>query len=158
MNQSDSPGCTDYRIRPAVFGDLPQLAELEKQCFAIPWSFAALTLELADTEKTRMLVAVDPAGRILGYISSWFIIGEAEIHNIAVAPDCRRRGIGEALLSMLLAWGKAEQISAFTLEVRPSNTKALTLYRKSGFTEIGRRRGYYADTGEDAIIMFKNNQ
>ncbi len=146
----------EFRIRPAVDADLPQLAELERQCFVIPWSLASLTLELADEVKTRMLVAAAPSGRVLGYISSWFILGEAEIHNIAVAPDFRRQGIGEELLNELLAVGKAEKISAFTLEVRPSNKKALELYRKSGFTECGRRKAYYPDTGEDAIIMFKN--
>ena len=135
--------------------DVPALAELERRCFAIPWSADALAAELADREKARVLVATDPSGRILGYISSWFILDEAEIHNIAVARDCRRRGIGRTLLAALLTLGNNAGIVSFTLEVRPSNTEARALYQSMGFTDCGLRHAYYANNQEDAIIMFK---
>lgn len=148
-------GSAGFAIRPALLSDVPALAALELRCFAIPWSAEALKSELSDTDKARVLVAVDPAGRIVGYISSWFVLGEAEIHNVAVDPDCRRQGIGRALLAALLDAGRHEGIAAFSLEVRPSNEHARALYLALGFVDCGRRRGYYADTGEDAIIMFK---
>lgn len=143
-------------VRPASGADLPALAALEQRCFAIPWSFEALAEELADANKARVLVAVAPDGVVRGYISSWFILGEAEIHNIAVDPDCRGRGIGRTLLAALLDAGRQEGIASFTLEVRPSNEAARALYQRLGFVDCGRRRGYYANNQEDAIIMFKS--
>lgn len=146
----------EFSIRPATPDDISALAHIEQRCFAIPWSADALASELSDPERARVLVAIGPDGRVLGYISSWFILDEGEIHNIAVDPDQRGRGIGKALLDALIGLGRREGIASFTLEVRPSNAAALRLYAGLGFQECGRRRGYYANNHEDAIIMLKN--
>lgn len=153
--ESPSADGTGFAIRLAKADDVPVLADIEQRCFAIPWSAEALASELSDPVRTRALVAEDANGRILGYVSSWFIFDEGEIHNIAVHPDAQGHGIATALLDTLLALGRREGIASFTLEVRPSNAAARALYARMGFSECGRRRNYYPDTGEDAIIMFK---
>ena len=95
-------------------------------------------------------------GKIVGYIGSWIVQGEAQITNIAVDPDFRRRGIGESMLKEFESIVKNSLgVAAMTLEVRPSNLSAIHLYEKFGFRSVGRRPRYYVDNNEDAIIMWK---
>lgn len=147
---------TKIKIRDMVPEDAGAVAEVEKLCFAVPWSRESFWRDVSN-DCTVYLLAEDtqktpPAA--VGYIGAWILAGEAEITNVAVAPAYRGQKIGTKLLSEFIARLKKLRVTAMTLEVRPSNSIALSLYQKFGFTEAGRRKGYYADNGEDAIIMW----
>ena len=92
-------------------------------------------------------------GRIVGYLCIWEIADEIHITNVAVHPLRRRQGIARALLGGLLAEAQARDLRLVVLEVRPGNKEAIALYESFGFRVTGRRRGYYYDTGEDALVM-----
>ena len=143
-------------IRPAVPADLPELVRLEQACFARPWSEASLRYDLEQHPEARYLAACDADGRVIGYAAYWITLDEAMITNIAVAVDWRRQGVGRQLLEAMIGQAAADQLRVLTLEVRPSNEAARSLYEAAGFRTIGLRRGYYEDNGEDAIIMQKN--
>jgi len=128
---------------------------IEKLSFNIPWSRNAFFEEIQNNNSSRYLVAKFK-GRIAGYIGMWKVLDEGHITNIAVHPEYRGNGIGSLLLEGLVALARTEEISSLTLEVRRSNKAALHLYGKYGFEVAGNRKGYYADNGEDAIIMWKN--
>jgi len=143
-------------IRDMVPDDAETVAEAEKICFAVPWSRESFWRDISN-ENTLYLIAEDkqknPATAV-AYMGAWLHGDEAEITNVAVLPDYRRQKIGTHLLTEFVNRLKARGITAMTLEVRPSNTAALKLYQKFGFKEVGRRKGYYADNNEDAIIMW----
>lgn len=96
-------------------------------------------------------------GRVVGYAGMWIVLDEAHVTNIAVAPEMRGRDIGDALLTELERRARARECRRMTLEVRPSNSVAIALYTKHGFVPRGRRPGYYSDTNEDAIVMWKDD-
>lgn len=96
------------------------------------------------------------AGDVVGYAGMWIVLDEAHVTNVAVAPEHRGRDIGDRLLSELERRARLRGCLRMTLEVRPSNAVAIALYRKHGFVARGRRPGYYSDTHEDAIIMWKD--
>lgn len=136
------------RIRAASSADLGAVARIEATAFPDPWSAEQFRSHLGDL----FLVAVAD-GEVIGYLVAWSVGVEAEILNVAVAPDVRRRGSAKALLVDALATlGRAGVTSVF-LEVRPSNTAARQLYTSAGFREITRRRGYYDTPREDALVM-----
>lgn len=128
---------------------------LEKSCFAIPWSEKSLQDDLCNNPLSRIFVAEMPDGNLAGYISGWIVLDELQINNIAVAPEYRQRGVGRCLLDQLINLAQKEQLTSLTLEVRSGSQAARSLYESSGFGATGCRRGYYADNGEDAIIMQK---
>lgn len=132
---------------------VPAVARLERECFSNPWSENSLAGELTNPLST-WLVAMD--GELLaGYIGSQAVLGEADMMNLAVAPEYRRRGVGEALTAALVKALQARQVTALTLEVRVSNTPAIALYEKMGFAQVGRRPRYYEKPREDALILRK---
>ena len=144
------------QIRPAAPADLDELAALEEACFTIPWQRESIADDLTNNPRARILVAMLPSGALAGYISGWVILDEMQINNIAIRPDCRRQGYGRMLLETLIALARAEQLASMILEVRAGNAAARSLYQFCGFEAVGNRKGYYADNGEDAIIMLKN--
>jgi ribosomal-protein-alanine N-acetyltransferase len=93
------------------------------------------------------------AGRLAGYLCLWEIGHEIHITNLAVHPEWRRQGVARALLDAALGEGRVRGVELAFLEVRPTNAEALSLYESLGFRVIGRRKGYYFDTGEDALLM-----
>ena len=97
-------------------------------------------------------------GKLCGYVGVWKILDEGHITNVAVAPKYRRMHIASAILSVLMEVGRENGISRYTLEVRSGNEPAKALYRDFGFEEAGVRKGYYEDNGEDAIIMWKEEE
>ena len=129
------------------------VAELEKLCFSLPWDEASVAGELTNP-LSLWLVAVEN-GELAGYVGSQSVMGEADMMNLAVMPDYRRRGIGEALVLRLVDELKDQKVYSLTLEVRASNNPAITLYEKLGFTAVGRRPGYYRNPREDALILRK---
>lgn len=133
-----------------------QIAQLEKQCFSLPWSEKSIASEL-DNPLSLWLVAMD-GERLAGYVGSQSVMGEADMMNLAVVPEYRRRGIGERLVTELVAALAEQSVSSLTLEVRASNGPAIALYEKLGFTQAGRRPNYYKNPREDAWILRKEWQ
>ncbi len=140
-----------YEIVPMDRSHVPQVAQLEKECFSTPWSEASLEQALFDPQAS-FLVAEAEDGFILGYAGLHVILDEGYIDNIAVEPDARRHGVASALLDVYCRFGAAN-LAFLTLEVRSSNAPAIALYEKYGFREAGRRPNYYEQPREDAIIM-----
>ena len=130
-----------------------QIAELEKLCFSDPWSANSIASEL-DNKLAFWLVATEE-NCVAGYIGSQTVMDETDMMNVAVHPDFRRKGIAEALVNDLVENLKKMESHCLTLEVRASNTPAIALYEKLGFSEIGRRKNYYRNPREDALILRK---
>lgn len=133
--------------------DLDEIMELEHQCFTVPWSRDAFYNELHQN-KFASYIVLEEAGRIIGYCGAWLVIDEAHITNVAILPDFRGRGLGEAIMQKMIDQCKENQIERMTLEVRESNTVAQSLYRKLGFQDGAIRKNYYSDNQEDAIVMW----
>lgn len=130
---------------------IERVSELEKECFSLPWSAESLRSELGNPF-SRFFVAVCN-GEIAGYIGAHNILGEVYITNVAVFESFRNKGIGSALIKRLLNLSEREGADFVTLEVRKSNSSAIALYEKSGFSRVGERIGFYESPKEDAILM-----
>lgn len=141
----------EYQIIPMTPAQLPQAAALERACFSHPWTEQALTEDL-DNELLTLLAAVGEDGTLLGYGEVRTVLDEGTLERIAVAPQFRRHGAAEALLRRFLDDGR-EKLAFLTLEVRAGNVPAIGLYEKLGFEVVGRRRNYYREEGEDALLM-----
>lgn len=128
-----------------------QVAQLEKQCFSMPWSENAIAGELTNPLSLWM-VAVDN-GRVAGYVGSQSVMGEADMMNLAVHPEYRRQGVGSTLVQRLVAMLSDNKVGSLTLEVRASNEGAIALYSGLGFMQVGRRPNYYTNPREDALIL-----
>ena len=131
--------------------DLEAISEIEKVSINPPWSYKAIC-DFAECDTSRILVAkLDNV--VVGYITYSVVLDEVQIANVATHPEYRRRGIGEKLLNFLYDESKASGMYVITLEVRQSNEPAINLYRKCGYDEVGRRKNYYKNPTEDAILM-----
>lgn len=133
-----------------------QVVEIEKATFPHPWSRCSFLNELMQNSLASYIVAV-MGNKVVGYAGMWLILDEAHITNVAVHPGYRKKGIGKALMLELIRRAIIAGIVKMTLEVRPSNAAARHLYATLGFEEKGLRKHYYTDTGEDAIIMWKDD-
>ena len=133
--------------------DLDEVLAIERASFSMPWSRGAFLYEMQQNRVARCWVGRDEAARVAGYVCLWEVSDEVHITNIAVRPDLRRRGIARALLGAVLDDARGRRYKIVVLEVRPSNQHAVSLYESFGFRVVGRRRGYYYDTGEDALVM-----
>lgn len=138
-------------IREMVFEDCPQAAQVEQACFLDPWSLESFE-SLFSYGGNHYFTAWEE-GRIVGFLGLMAVDGEADLTNVAVMPDARGRGVGNALLSHALAYAKAHGICQVMLEVRVSNKAAIRLYEKHGFYPVGRRKNYYRNPTEDAHLM-----
>ena len=138
-------------IVPMTEAMLPQVLELETQCFSVPWSAQSFLSELRDPS-CRWFAALE-GERVLGYAGMQTVLDEGYIGNIAVDPLQRRKGIAAALLAALLTEGEALSLSFLTLEVREHNEPAIRLYESRGFVPVGRRKAYYSHPTEDAVLM-----
>lgn len=130
-----------------------EIVAIERACFADPWSQRQFEQELSN-ELAHYVVAL-MNDQVVGYGGVWSISGEGNITNIAVHPDFRKRGIGQAVVERLISYAQELGLEFLTLEVRESNQGAISLYRKNGFEQVGARKGYYADNGETALLMTK---
>ena len=139
------------RIKPMEKGHVAAIAEIEKLCFSAPWTEEGIAEEL-DNENAHFLVA-ESGGKVLGYIGVHEVCGEAYIDNIAVHPDYRRLGLGEKLLETAQKNAFGRGCEFITLEVRRSNEKAISLYKKLGYQTAGERKNFYTNPAEDAVIM-----
>lgn len=139
----------ELRITVMEERHLPAVAAIEKACFSAPWSEDALREELG---KGIFLVAARERETV-GYIGCQTVLDEGYITNVAVAPDCRRHGIGRKMVRALVSHARDRGLSFVTLEVRASNAAAIALYANEGFRPVGTRRHFYTSPSEDAVLM-----
>ena len=132
--------------------DVDAVVDVERDSFSMPWSRGAFLYEVEQNRVARCWVC-RADGALVGYLCLWEIGGELHITNIAVARAHRRQGIARWMLTEILEDARRRGARTVFLEVRPTNTEALGLYEALGFHVIGRRKGYYYDTGEDALVM-----
>jgi [ribosomal protein S18]-alanine N-acetyltransferase len=142
-------------IRRLTYADLPQVIAIERRAFTTPWSLAMFVLELS--KPSGICLAALRGERVVGYMvcSRYDVVWH--VMNVAVDDRLRRQGIAKALLRRLFAAADAPG-EQYTLEVRTSNSEAISLYEQFGFRSAGRRRGYYHDNREDAVIMWRTAQ
>jgi ribosomal-protein-alanine N-acetyltransferase len=145
-------------VRRLAYSDLPAVISIERRSFPAPWSLAMFVLELSKPSSV-CLAAVgqsDSGERLVGYLVCSRYADVWHLMNIAVEPSLLRQGIASSMIERLLeVAGPAEP---YTLEVRPSNPAAIALYERFGFVSAGTRPRYYADTGEDALIMWRTEE
>jgi len=148
-------------IRRCVPTDLERVASIERASFSDPWSFETFSAALA-LRHLRFLVAEEGSGagerggsepRLVGYVVALVMADEGEIADLAVAPEARRRGVARVLLQRIAAELMESGVRALYLEVRESNVAARALYESLGFSQVGRRRGYYQLPSEDALLL-----
>jgi [ribosomal protein S18]-alanine N-acetyltransferase len=143
---------TELEIRQLAYADLPQVIAIERRAFPTPWSLAMFVLELS--KPSGICLAALEDGELVGYLVCSRYDTVWHLMNVAVEPDRQRQGIASALLERLFE--QADRPSEqYTLEVRTSNESAIRLYERFGFRAAGRRRAYYHDNREDALIMWR---
>jgi len=143
------------RFEPLRIGHIPRILEIEKDSNSAPWSEKSFQNEL-DNKQSIFLVALS-GNTIVGYGGLWVCIDEAHITTLAVAPEARRNGIGKAIMVQLLSRAQELGLVCSTLEVRAGNQPAIELYKELGYKETSRRRGYYPDNKEDAVVMWMHS-
>ncbi len=155
MGRPAAPPLAFRRMRES---DLPRVMEIERAAFSHPWSEDLVRRELSHEFSTVLLATEPPAAGegVLGFAIVWLVHDELHVLNVAVAPEARRRGVARALLAELEGRALDDGAAKATLEVRRSNTPAIELYRSLGYVEVGVRPRYYAEDGEDAILMDKD--
>jgi ribosomal-protein-alanine N-acetyltransferase len=146
-------GRPQVMIEPMRRRHLAAVIRIEHRAHPKPWSLGVFSSELAQGD-ARYYVVVRVDGKVVGYGGLMFVVDEAHITNVAIAPSMRRQGLGTVLLAHLAREGARRGCTAMTLEVRVGNVAAQDLYRKFGFVTAGLRRNYYLETGEDALIMW----
>jgi [ribosomal protein S18]-alanine N-acetyltransferase len=136
-------------IRPMSRKDLGEVLAIEERSFAYPWDKRKFLEELA-LDLSLLTVAVFD-GKICGYVIGRHVLDEFSVMNLAVSPDCRRRGVGRKLIGSVMEYARVENIGILLLEVRSRNTGAIKLYESAGFGACGVRKNYYPD--DDALLM-----
>ncbi|MFL7837187.1 MAG: ribosomal protein S18-alanine N-acetyltransferase [Candidatus Promineifilaceae bacterium] len=153
MLQPPSP----FLLRPLQTADIPDVLAIEERSFPTARSQKLFLYELTQNNLAhyQALTRLEPNGgeTLLGYAGYWVLADEVHVSTIAVDPSLRRHGLGQLLLLNILFLSYTHQASLVTLEVRVTNTGAQELYKQYRFLEVGLRKGYYHDTGEDAILM-----
>ena len=143
---------SDLIFSPPQPAHIDQMAQIEIECFSVPWSREALEEEL-ENPYAHYVVCCDPHGNVMGYIGSRIVLDSADITNVAVRPQYRRQGIGYELVNRMLEEMILRGVSSVLLEVRESNLPAQNCYAQAGFTVVGRRKNYYELPKEDALLM-----
>ncbi|MDD3435937.1 MAG: ribosomal protein S18-alanine N-acetyltransferase [Candidatus Gastranaerophilales bacterium] len=147
----------EIKIQPMQKSEVDEVLKIEEKAYGDHhWSKDSFYGELSNN-LAHYYSAYDLAGNLVGYAGSWRVLDEAHITTIAVKPELKRKKIGEALLNRILEDCYKNEIKYITLEVRASNTAAISLYEKYGFKSLGTRKGYYQNNNEDALIMWTEN-
>ena len=144
----------DRNIRPARVFDCEALARIAEVSLHEPWRKE--DLEKAVEDPNAFVAALQRDETPIGFLVTYFAGGEGELLNIAVLPEARKKGYGDALLSALFEEAKSRGTECIFLEVRQSNAAALHLYEKHGFARAGVRKGFYDEPREDAVVMRKD--
>ena len=147
---------TDVTLRDANVDDLEAVAAIERVSFNNPWSLESFRSHL-EAPSSLFLVAEGPGG-VVGYLCAATVLDESNLHVLAVSPVHRHSGLAMRLMQHMLDRVRADHARVVHLEVRRSNLRALDLYRKFGFAEVGVRRNYYPDPVEDAVLLNLNLQ
>ena len=137
---------------PLAEEHIPAILDIEKVSNGAPWSERSFRNEL-NHPNGSFLVALD-GGRVIGYAGAWFVVDEAHVTTVAVDPNYRRKGIGRTLTVELLKTAKKRGMACSTLEVRASNEPAIELYKQLGYVATAKRKAYYPDNQEDAVVMW----
>lgn len=143
-------------VRKAVPADAEAVSGIERRTSASPWSLNSLSDDISSRDRAYVAVAVQTSEddvTIIGYADMWLIAGEAQLNNIAVDAEYRGQGLGRKLLTHMAEKAADRGCRIMTLEVRAGNEAAIGLYKSAGFTQTGMRKAYYADNGEDALLM-----
>ena len=148
----------DYSISQASLEDLDSILEIEHASFSVPWSRKSFEVELVGNKFSVTLAArtTDTGeGRslLLGYVCIWLVFEELRFLNLAVSPRARRQGIASQLVNRAIYLGVSKGVQRALLEVRESNESAQLLYKNFGFNVYARRKSYYTNPNEDAILM-----
>lgn len=143
------------KLRPMKARDLDRVCAIEEEVFPMPWSRESFESEVSD-ETTAFHWVAEDGREVVAYLVSWLIEDELHIGNIAVTPRRQGEGIGRAIFDYCLARAAERGVTRSTLEVRVGNARAIALYESRGFIPVAMRRGYYSDTGEDAMVMLKS--
>jgi [ribosomal protein S18]-alanine N-acetyltransferase len=158
---SPVPGDGRMWLEAATPDDLEAIVDLERRCFSHPWSVRHFKEALRNAPRSRVLVLRvpardgDPGRGIEAYSVVQAVADEMHVHNLAVEPARRRRGLGRLLMELALDWGRRRGARRAFLEVRPTNAAAMALYGSMGFRTISRRRRYYQHPTEDALVLEK---
>jgi ribosomal-protein-alanine N-acetyltransferase len=142
---------TMLAVRGMCEADLAVVMRIELASYSVPWTettFRGL-LRREDAE----LIVVEAEAQPAGYAVFWQVLDQAELGNVAVDPQWRRRGVGRRLVREVLERARKRGVRELFLEVRPSNQNARALYEELGFSAVGRRRAYYQAPVEDAVVM-----
>jgi len=143
-----------FFIRRMRESDLAEVRTIETLSFSNPWSENTFRGEIQNTSVSFPAVVVEkPGDRVVGYIIYWHIREDVQVNNVAVHPDYRGRGIGEALMRHVIEKVRANGATFMILEVRSSNAAAIALYKKLAFEVLGTRNNYYTNPDEDALLM-----
>lgn len=134
-------------------GHLDDVYIIETECFSHPWSKHSLEEEL--NNETSLFLVAKEENEVIGYIGMSIVIDEGYIFNVAVRENHRNKGVATALINELVTYGKKNNFSFITLEVRESKLPAISLYSKFGFIKAGERKNYYSNPKENAILMTK---
>lgn len=134
-------------------GHLDDVYLIETECFSHPWSKQSLEEEL--NNETSLFLVAKEENEVIGYIGMSIVIDEGYIFNVAVRESYRNKGVATALINELVTYGKKNNFSFITLEVRESNLPAISLYSKFGFIKAGERKDYYSNPKENAILLTK---
>ena len=143
-------------VEPMRLEDIPTIQDIEREIFLTPWPRNAYRRELMQNRMASYVVIRDRE-EIVGYAGLWKMHDEAHVTTVGVRRRDQGRGFGLALMLALIDRAFALEARWVTLEVRASNYGAMALYEKLGFKVIGRRRGYYTDDGEDAVVMWSDS-
>lgn len=145
---------TFFYLRRMVKKDLPFVLEIENLSFPNPWRPVTFLGEISNQGiSLPQVIVLKGEEKVIGYVVCWLIRDEAQIANLAVHPDYRRRGVAEAVMHHVFHRLRAEGATFVVLEVRPSNRAAMALYEKLSFSVLGTRKGYYSHPDEDAVLM-----
>ena len=142
---------TAITLRPMQAGDLATVMDIEQVSYTMPWTESTFRglLRRRDAD----LVVADAVGRVVGYAVAWSVVDQCELGNVAVSADWRGLGIGRSLVVEILRLARGRGGREVFLEVRPSNPVAQRLYASLGFRLVGRRKNYYFEPVEDALVM-----
>ena len=152
MAQStDSAEQTEFSIRRAEIRDVREIRAIDMESFPSPWSESLTITQVTGRDRVHYVAVRDH--RVIGHGGLVFLAHEAHVATIAVASDYWGQGVGDALMDRLLEAAEANGHAGLTLEVRESNLRAIALYERHGLAIAGRRKGYYENDGEDALIM-----
>ena len=139
-------------VQPMRLEDIPRVIEIERQCFPSSWQPGAYQAEVNSSTSHYLVARL--RGLAVGFTGAWLIGEEAHITTLAVDPGFQQRGIGTRLLRALIDHAMVNGVNRISLEVREQNLPARRLYSRSGFQEVAYLRGYYRDTGDDAVVMW----